>query len=33
LGYGAAGFWKHWELLTDVQRNNPNLHFWLAKYT
>jgi hypothetical protein len=33
LGYGVAGFWKHWELLTDVQRNNLNLHFWLAKYS
>ena len=25
LGWGAEGFWKMWEWLTDEQRSNPNL--------
>ena len=32
LGDDAAGFWTHWALLTNDQRNNLNLHTWLAKY-
>ena len=33
LGEGVEGFWAYWALLTDAQRNNLNLHTWLAKYT
>ena len=33
LGCGAEGFWTQWTLLTSDQRNNLNLHIWLAKYT
>ena len=33
LGKGVEGFWAHWALLTNNQRNNLNLHKWLAKYT
>ena len=33
LGSGAEGFWAHWALLTHEQRNNLDLHKWLAKYS
>ena len=32
LEEGVEGFWAHWKLLTDDQRNSLNLHIWLAKY-
>ena len=33
VGTGANGFWGLWEKLSEVQRQDLDLHLWLAKYT
>jgi len=33
LGRNKRGFWKLWETLTEVERNNPSILKYLARYS